>query len=249
MSAASSRGAALRGARRFFMCAFALLAGHAVLSASTITQVQGFHLFDTSPTATLTFNPFDNSLGTLDSVAISFDVTLRHDLAVFNAADGASRQIDCQASLTGATISFSGSSFGFADLNYGPGTTPLLAPVSLVDFFSEFNLARAEFLNGLDPVIASAFSPGVNPLALNGNLASAGFGWSLDLAFDPGVFSASADNAFVTSLVDVTGGVKVIYNYHVPAVPDEAPVLPIEMLSWLAIAAVVLSLRRQRVRF
>jgi len=192
-----------------------------VAIANTITQSLAFRLNPDVGSSVLSFNPFELSLGTLDSVEISFNATRRHDWAAWNIS-GQPADVAYNAALTGTTLTLGGNVFGFADLVYGAGTTGLLGSVSLPTFFTEAQMGRTQFIAGQDPVYASGFSPATVSTLNSGLYSFLGFGGELALSYDPGIETISASNFLTTSLVDVAGTVTVTYNYRVVSVPDSS---------------------------
>jgi hypothetical protein len=190
--------------------------------ANTISQSLAFSLNPSAQTEVLHFQPFDLSLGSLESVAISFDATRRHDWAIWNFS-GNSADVAYNTSLTGTTLSLDGNAFNFSDLQYGSGDTGTLAPVTLPEFFSEFTAGRTEFLAGQEPAYPSAFHPGSTLTSLTDQFSSPGFSGDLDLSYDPGITQIVASNVFTASLADLFGNATVTYTYGAPSVPDSSP--------------------------
>ena len=204
--------------------------------ANTISQNLAFSLNPVAQTEVLHFQPFDLSLGTLESVAISFDATRRHDWAIWNFS-GRTADVAYTTSLTGTTLSLGGDAFSFSDLQYGSGHTGTLAPVTLSEFLSEFAAGRNEFLAGQQPVYPSAFHPDSTLTSLTGQFSALSFSGDLDLSYDPGISNIIASNVFTSSLVDIFGSAKVTYTYTAPSVPDSSLGLLVPVL-WVGLMLV-----------
>ena len=214
----------INSARKFFSAIFVLLVAgcSSVAFTNTVSQSLGFNLSPDSTAQVLHFQPFDLSLGTLESVGISFDATRRHDWAIWNISGQSEDVSYADASLTGTTLSFDGTSFGFADLYYGSGNTGTLGSVTFPEFFGESLTGRTQFLAGLDAVYPSAFNPASALTNLTDLYSPLGFTADLYLSYDPGSFSISANNALAASLVDVSGFATVTYSFRTVSVPDSS---------------------------
>jgi hypothetical protein len=211
----------------------------ALSPANTISQSQAFRLNSTASAASLSYNPFDTSLGTLQSIGISFDTTRRHALGIWNFSDF-DGSVPFDATLKDTTLSLDGNIFGFADLHYGPGATPLPAS-TLPVFASEFGTGQAAFLAGLDPVFASAYQPAMDLTGITGSFVpSLAFAGILNLAYNPGSFNMQTTGNFISgSLVDVYGSAKVTYTYQSVASLPDSPLGPTVALLWFGMIAAV----------
>lgn len=229
----------LNPARKFFSAIFVLLVANcsSVVFGNTVSQSLGFALNPDATAQVLHFQPFDLSLGTLESVGFSFDATRRHDWAIWNIS-GPSGKIDyTDVSLTGTTLSLGGTSFNFTDLLYGSGSTGTLDSVSFATFFNESQAGRTQFNNGLDAVYPSAFNPASTLTNLTGLYSPLGFTTDLNLSYDPGVFAISMNNAVAASLVDVVGTVTATYTFRAVSVPDSSLGLMVPAL-WIGLMLV-----------
>lgn len=213
-----------------------------VAFANTFLQSLNFQLNPDVSAQVLHFQPFDLSLGTLESVGISFDATRRHDWAIWNISGQSADVSYSDASLTGTTLSLDGTDFSFADLLYGSGNTGTLDSVSFPAFFTEVLAGRTQFIAGLDAVYPSAFNPASALTNLTGLYSPLGFTTDLNLSYDPGYFSISADNALAASLVDVVGTATVTYTFRAVSVAD-SPLGLLVPAGWIGLLLVV---RRRR---
>lgn len=190
--------------------------------ANTIAQSLDFRLNSAASSSVLHFAPFDPLLGTLDSVNITFDATRRHSWGIWNVS-GASGAMPYEVTLTDTTFTIDGNLFGFSDLHYGPGSTPVLAPTGFPTFLQQFLAGQAQFLAGEEPDFGPhAFQSATTLSALTDSFAASSFTGVLNLAYayDPGVFAIDSNGHFAGSLVDVFGDVTVSYGYTPHAVPE-----------------------------
>jgi hypothetical protein len=208
-----------------------------VARADAISQSLIFRLNPAAPTEVLHFQDFDPSLGTLESVSISFDATRRHDWALWNTSDQAA-SVDYVGSLTGTTLQLDGNGYSFSDLSIGPGNTGTLSPVALPALFGELQNGLDQFLGGNDPVYPSAFHPVRTLTNLTGLYSPVSYTGDLNLFYAPGSFSLTADNILAASLVDVAGIATVTYNYRTVSVPDDSPPGISVAVLWFGLAAV-----------
>jgi hypothetical protein len=207
-----------------------------VARADAISQSLIFRLNPAAPAEVLHFQDFNPSLGTLESVSVSFDATRRHDWALWNTSDQAA-SIGYGGALTGTTLQLDGNGYSFSDLSIGPGNTGLLPPAALPALFGELQNGRSQFLDGNDPVYPSAFHPARSLTGLTGLYSPLSFSGDLNLSYVPGVFSLTAGNTLSASLVDVAGTATVTYNYRMASVPDSPLGLSVAVL-WVGLAAV-----------
>lgn len=218
-----------------------------VTLANTISQSLSFQLNASDPSEVLHFQPFDSSLGSLESVGIEFDATRRHDWAVWNFS-GKSAAVAYSASLIGTSFTLDGASFDFSNSVYGSGTTGMLNSVTLPGFSSEALVGRNHFLAGLDPAYPSAFNPTLTFTTVTGNYLPGTFSGDLNLSYDPGTWKIIANNFLNVSLVDVAGSAKVTYTFKTRTVPDSPLGLPVAAL-WLGVIVVARVVRRSEVPF
>jgi len=209
------------------------LAVAAVAVGGTITLEEDFRLNASAPTDVLSFLPFDSSLGVLTGVEIAFTATRRHEWGLWNidTSNPDPRSIAFESALTGTALTVNGHELDFADVHYGPASTPPLAPVSDDDFATDYFAGYGRFLTGLPANFAQAYNGGdLNTLSIAGALPLTFDGFLL-FTYDPGVwvplaFEAGewtvleAENAQAASLVDIYGQAQVTYTYDAVAVPD-----------------------------
>ena len=215
--------------------------------ANTISQTQGFRLNSENAAASLGYDPFNVSLGTLQGIDISFAANRRHAWGIWNISDDAG-SVPYDVTLQDTTLTLDGNIFGFVDLHYGPGTTPVLNP-ALGDFAGEFAAGSTAFLAGLDPVFASAYQPATNVTSIFGNfLPSLAFTGTLDLAYayNPGIFHIESDNFLSGSLVDVYGTATVTYTYAPVALVPDSPLGPSVAVLWFGLMAAARVARGKR---
>ncbi len=189
--------------------------------ANTVSQSLDFRLNQNNLASTLTYNPFDSSLGTLENIGISFAATRRHAWGIWNIS-GATSAVPYDVTLANTTLTLDSNVFGFSDLHYGPGVTPVLDSTSYTGYGTAVKAGTAEFLAGSDPVFASAYQPGTTLTGISGSFApSPAFTGTLNLAYayDPGVFGITSSGFLSTSLIDVSGTATVTYTYQVPDSP------------------------------
>ncbi len=229
----------LSPARKILSAIIVLLAAgcSVVAKANTFSESLSFSLNPADTSEVLHFDPFNLSLGTLESVGFSFDATRRHDWAVWNIA-GEPASVDyADALLSGTALHLDASVFDFADQSYGSGSTGTLPSVSFPTFFSEAQAGRTQFINGLDAVYPSAFNPAGTLTDLAGNYSPVGFPTDLNLSYDPGHFSIVANNALSASLVDITGTATLTFTYQPVSVPDSSLGLFVPVL-WVGLLVV-----------
>ena len=195
-----------------------VLASLAVVSiapANTISQSLDFRLNSQNAAASLAYDPFNVSLGTLQGIDITFTATRRHAWGIWNVSNTNS-SVPYDVTLKNTTLTLDSNLFGFDDLHYGPGVTPVLSSVLPSTVSSELTSGRSAFLLGLDPLFPSAFQPATTLTALSGSfLPSLAFTGTLNLAysFNPGIFHIDSNNFRSGSLVDVYGTATVTYTY------------------------------------
>jgi hypothetical protein len=226
---------------RAVRCIFLGLVGSfgSPVSADTFTPASASFLFNAqSSSSTLHLQAFDSTLGTLQSVQLSFDATRRYDWALWNLS-GQDDSLPYQASLTGTALSFNGVVFGFTDLTFGPQSTPVLPAVTLAEYLSESAAGRAEFLAGSSPSYASAFDPGTAVTGLSHSFLLPGVTGDLNVSLNPGIFDVSSNGNFLSNqLFDLTGTVSVTYTYAAASVPDSQLgfLLPAVLLGLIVVA-------------
>lgn len=192
------------------------------VQATTMTETLDFRLNSSLSTASLDFTDFDTGLGTLQSTTVSFDATRRHSWAIWNINPTPS-QANYDAQLSSTVFTMDTNAYAFADLQYGPGTTPTLAPTPFPQYLAEFLAANAQFLSGADPLYpVNAFSLPTEETLITDSFIPVGSLVSLNIAYsyDPGLFSIDSTGFFVGSLVDVYGSATVTYEYSAFAVPN-----------------------------
>lgn len=183
------------------------------------TESKPLSLDFVNTSAAISFNPFNPNLGILNASTLSYELTLRHDWAVWNATPDAA-SADYQAMLSAASLLLSTQLVLFPDLDYGTGTTPTLGSTSLLTFASEFISARTEFIAGGDPQFPSGFAVR-RTVTVSGSFAiPPEFGGSVQVIFDPGVWSINAANTFSASFVGVAGTLTTQYTFT--PVPEPA---------------------------
>jgi len=223
-------------------------AATAFASANTISQSLDFRLNSSHAAASLAYNPFDGSLGTLQSIDITFDATRRHAWGIWNVS-GEDGSVPYDVTLTNTTLTLDGNVSTFADLHYGPQDTPVLSAVPLATVASEAAAGRSAFLLGFDPLFPTAFQPATTLTSISGSfLPSLAFTGTLNLAYayNPGIFRIRSENFRSTSLVDVFGTATVTYTYDPVAVVTDSPLGMSVGVVWLGMLVSAGVIRRNR---
>lgn len=208
------------------------------MKAAESSQTLAFRFNSASPGAAFNFTPFDPTAGILESMEITFTATRRHDWAVWN-ADAIPQAVGFTAELTGTSVSFDGSTFAFAELDYGPAVTPILAFTPAVGFATEFLAGRTQFLSGASPSFPSAFHSSASSIVTGGFSVPVSFSGNLLGSFDPGFWTITAPNSFAGSLVDVSGAITATYTYHAVTDPVPIPAVPEPATGAAAIATLI----------
>lgn len=229
--------------------ALGLLAASAA-NADTISQTLDFTVNSNAVTDALAFAAFDPSLGSLQSVALDFTATRRHDWAMWNVS-GTTRDVTYDASLSGTALSLGGEALDFPDLSYGPGTASQLGSVSFFTAASAFLAGRSAFLGGAVPAFPSAFHPAENDTTITGDLILPTPDGQLtptidpgvlNVSFNPGIWQLQASNIFAGSLVAIQGNATLTYTFAPVRAPESG--MPLSLLT--VVLAVVLTAGHRR---